>query len=154
MTTHTNDLGVLEGMPSSDELSLALEQAAEELAEGSSGTLLDRDRILLAVAGGTMTAGLALIALGWYGASRAVLVQEQVAYMISGGLGGLALAVIGSVTYFAYWQLVAIRESRAHNQALLSALAAHIDVSPEVNSATDARRTRRERPLRSTSGGH
>ena len=39
--------------------------------------------------------GLALIVLGWYGAAHTPYLFEQVPYLISGGLLGLGLAVVG-----------------------------------------------------------
>lgn len=41
-------------------------------------------------------AGFVGIALGWDGASRQVHVEAQIPYVISGGLGGLALVIVGT----------------------------------------------------------
>ena len=57
--------------------------------------------------------GLLLVFLGWLGASRTPLLQEQVPYLISGGLFGLALVVLGGFCYFAHWQSALLRELRA-----------------------------------------
>ncbi|MGH3341520.1 MAG: hypothetical protein ACRDPK_01310 [Carbonactinosporaceae bacterium] len=46
--------------------------------------------LLFSVAGGT------LIALGWHGSAREACVDCQVPYLISGGLGGLALVLLGT----------------------------------------------------------
>src|SRR3546814_13281621 len=60
-----------------------------------------------------MTSGLCAIVLGWFGASHSTLVEEQVPYLISGGLLGVAMATVGAVTLFAHWLTVMIREARA-----------------------------------------
>jgi hypothetical protein len=75
------------------------------------------DRFLLGVASALMTLGVAAIVVGWLGASDSVYVEEQIPYLISGGQLGLALAVIGSQCFFAYWLTVSIRENRAHEAA-------------------------------------
>jgi hypothetical protein len=47
--------------------------------------------------------GLVLIFLAWLGASDTVFVDEQISYLISGGLLGLALVITGSCLYVRYW---------------------------------------------------
>lgn len=47
--------------------------------------------------------GLLTILLGWYGASHTPYLFEQVPYLISGGLIGLAFVVAGGLAYFASW---------------------------------------------------
>lgn len=42
-------------------------------------------------------AGALLITLGWFGVSRTVLPAKQLPYLLSGGLGGLAVVVVGAV---------------------------------------------------------
>jgi hypothetical protein len=80
------------------------------------------DRWLLVVGGVLMPLGVVLILLGWAGAARTPLPFEQTDYLISGGILGLALVTAGGFTYFAYWQTVRIRESRAQAADLTSAL--------------------------------
>jgi hypothetical protein len=87
-----------------------------------SGSLTSSDRWMLVVGGTLVPLGLVLVLLGWVGASRTVLVFEQVPYLISGGLLGLALVVAGGFTYFAYWLTVMVRENRETRQALVSVL--------------------------------
>jgi len=43
-----------------------------------------------------------LILLGWYGAAHTTYLEEQVPYLISGGVLGLALAAIGGFFYFGF----------------------------------------------------
>jgi hypothetical protein len=68
--------------------------------------------------------GLVLIGLGWLGASRTPLVQEQLTYLISGGLFGLALVVLGGFLYFAHWQTEVLREVRNQTAEITAALRA------------------------------
>ena len=49
----------------------------------------------LVVAGAFIAAGFGSFALAWRGAARTILVQEQVAFLVSGGLGGLAVIAVG-----------------------------------------------------------
>ena len=66
--------------------------------------------------------GLLLVFLGWLGASRTPLVQEQLPYLISGGLLGLALVNLGGFFYFAHWQSEVLREVRTQTAELTAAL--------------------------------
>jgi hypothetical protein len=81
------------------------------------------DRWLLVAGGVLMPLGLVFILLGWGGASRTPLPFEQTDYLISGGILGLGLVIAGGFTYFAYWQTVRIRESRAQATDLTNAIA-------------------------------
>src|SRR2546423_2878873 len=80
------------------------------------------DRWLLIVGGVLLPLGVLLILMGWLGASRTVLVFEQIPYMVSGGLLGLALVFIGGFVYFAYWQTQLVRGTRAERRELVDAL--------------------------------
>lgn len=66
--------------------------------------------------------GLVLIGLGWMGAARTPVLQEEIAYGLSGGLIGLGLVVIGSFLYFSHWQTQQIRETRAQGVQLAGEL--------------------------------
>jgi len=55
----------------------------------------DRERLLLATGFVLAVAGLIAIVLGWYGASGTRDVTNQIPYLISGGLIGLALVTGG-----------------------------------------------------------
>ena len=61
--------------------------------------------------------GIVFIILGWSGASRTPYVFEQVPYLISGGLLGLALAVLGGLGYFAYWMTKNVQATQAQADA-------------------------------------
>lgn len=44
-----------------------------------------------------IAAGAAALVVGWLGVSREVLVARQLPYVLSGGLGGVALVIVGAV---------------------------------------------------------
>jgi len=47
--------------------------------------------------------GIAVIILGWAGAAHGRVDQQQIPYLISGGILGLALVIIGCFFYWAHW---------------------------------------------------
>src|SRR4051812_37352232 len=80
------------------------------------------DRWLLIIGGIMLPLGFMLIVLGWLGASQTVLVFEQIPYMVSGGLLGLAFVFAGGFVYFAYWQTLLVRDTRAERRELTESL--------------------------------
>lgn len=80
------------------------------------------DRWMLVLGGVLLPLGLLLILLGWLGASRTILPFEQIPYVVSGGLLGIALVIIGGFVYFAYWQTLLVRDTRAERRELVDAL--------------------------------
>lgn len=76
-----------------------------------SGTA-DPGRRLLLVGGVLLPLGVLLVLVGWLGVARTPLVFEQVPYVVSGGMLGLALVVIGGFLYFSYWQTLVVRALR------------------------------------------
>jgi hypothetical protein len=80
------------------------------------------DRWLLVVGGVLLPLGVLLICLGWLGASRTILPFEQIPYLVSGGLLGIAFVIIGGFVYFAYWQTLLVRDTRAERRELVDAL--------------------------------
>jgi hypothetical protein len=103
--------------------------ARQERLAGRVGRLRTRggdgnlDRWLLLLGGVLMPLGFLLVVLGWIGASGTGLLFEQIPYMISGGLLGLALVVAGGFVYFAYWQTLLVREGRTAREDLQASLA-------------------------------
>ena len=58
----------------------------------------------LAIAGGVlMPLGVILVLIGWYGASHTTRLFEEIPYLISGGMLGMLLAILGAAFYFGYW---------------------------------------------------
>jgi hypothetical protein len=80
------------------------------------------DRWMLYIGGTLLPLGLVLVVLGWQGASHTVLTFEQIPYMISGGLLGLALVFSGGFVYFAYWMTLMVRENRLMRADLVAVL--------------------------------
>lgn len=70
------------------------------------------DRWMLVVGGTFVALGVLLVVLGWVGASDTIVVAEQIPYVISGGLLGLALVFAGAFVYFAYWLTLVVRDTR------------------------------------------
>jgi hypothetical protein len=151
----TYDNPVLITGASIDDREQRLAEGADELA-GRRTAVLGGPNVLLIAAGALVTAGLTAILLAWVGASRSTIIEEQVPYLISGGLFGLALAVVGAMTYFAHWLTVAVKEAREHESArardheeLMEALRGLRDAAPlrEEENGT-AGSGRRKRPVR------
>ena len=67
------------------------------------GELVVTERWLVVAGGIMMPLGAILVLLGWYGAAHTSRLFEQVPYLISGGVLGLALVVLGAACYFGYW---------------------------------------------------
>lgn len=108
-----------------EERAAKLETRQRRLAERARGlrgrTSIGRwDRLLLILGGALITVGLVAVILGWLGASDTHVVFEQIPFLISGGLLGLALVFVGTFTYFAYWLTVIVRENRALRAQLLA----------------------------------
>jgi hypothetical protein len=82
------------------------------------------ERILMVVGGVIAPLGLLVILVGWYGAARTGLLFEQVPYLISGGLFGLALVFLGAFFYFAHWLTELVKEHRGQSAAVVDAIRA------------------------------
>jgi hypothetical protein len=92
-----------------------------ELKVGRASTLLN-ERLLLLLGGIIAPLGLAVVVLGWWGASKTSYPFEQTPYLISGGLLGLGLVFLGSFFYFAHWLTQLVKEHREQSAALLAAI--------------------------------
>jgi hypothetical protein len=77
-----------------------------------SASTVDRERLLFTLGAILVPLGLLLIGVAWKGTANTGAVFEQVPFLVSGGLGGLALVVLGGFLYFAWWQTRALREAR------------------------------------------
>jgi hypothetical protein len=77
-----------------------------------------------------MPLGLVLVLVGWYGASGTTELNEQVPYLISGGVLGLGLTIAGAAMfvryslarYLRYWLLRMIYEERTSTDRIVEAL--------------------------------
>jgi hypothetical protein len=99
-----------------------LRDNVQKLRTRGGGSARPIERWLMIAGGAMVVIGLPLILLGWLGAARTPYVFEQVPYLISGGLLGLALAVVGGLFYFAYWITRQIHETRRQTEETRSAL--------------------------------
>ncbi|HMC40676.1 MAG TPA: hypothetical protein VKI19_13500 [Acidimicrobiales bacterium] len=63
--------------------------------------------------------GIALIIIGWHGAAYANVDQKQLPYLISGGILGLAIVVIGCFFYWSHWLYRIYDQADVHHQELL-----------------------------------
>jgi hypothetical protein len=63
--------------------------------------------------------GFALILLGWYGAAHSPYLYEEVPYLISGGLLGVAMVIGGGVLVRSAWTLRQIEEDRRNALAIV-----------------------------------
>jgi Zn-dependent protease with chaperone function len=104
------------------------ESVAGLATRSRSGDLL---RMLVLPAAGLVTGGFAVMLLGWWGAAHTHRQIEQIPYLISGGLIGLGLVLLGGLLLAtAVWmatlrrmQEQADERGRAHLAELVAALA-------------------------------
>ena len=147
VTEPTSTTNAPEGL-SPEEREARLADGADELATGRR-SLQAHPQLLLGVSAALMTTGLSIIVLGWFGAARSTLVEEQIPYLISGGLLGVALATIGALTLFAHWLTVLVREGRRQEtirkqehielMEALALLTATLDTKEESNGQAPGR---------------
>jgi hypothetical protein len=123
------------GLPPEEREARLAEGADEHLRDEARRSILGHPRFLMSVAAALMAAGLLVIVLGWVGAANSVLIEEQVPYLISGGLLGLALAIIGALTLFTHWLTVSIRDARANEAARRRD---HVELVDAIRSLNDA----------------
>ncbi|HEX9683460.1 MAG TPA: hypothetical protein VGA13_10285 [Acidimicrobiales bacterium] len=80
------------------------------------------ERTLMVIAAALAPTGLLLILVGWAGAAGTPNLYEQVPYLISGGIFGLGLAVLGGFFYFAHWIAELVKEQRRQTETLVAAI--------------------------------
>jgi hypothetical protein len=127
------------GLPPDEREARLADGADEHLREEGRRSVLGHPRFLMSVAAALMAAGIIVIVLGWVGAANSVLIEEQVPYLISGGILGLALAVIGALTLFTHWLTVSIRDARAHEAARRRDHLELMDAIRSLNAQEDTR---------------
>lgn len=133
---------------------IAVPAPARSLRRRISG--LDLRNTWQAIAGAILLPlGIAAIVLGWNGAAHGRVDQQQIPYLISGGLLGLAGVMIGCFFYWAHWlyriydqadlhHQAAMQEQREMMRALIEALAQNrpgAEAVPGAPSANGAGRT-------------
>jgi hypothetical protein len=70
-----------------------------------------------------MPLGLIAIGLGWFGAAHTPYTFEQVAYLVSGGIGGLALTTLGGFLFFGSWLARIAHQQRQQTEVLAGEIA-------------------------------
>jgi hypothetical protein len=78
----------------------------------------EADRWLMVGGAVLLVLGLGVIGLAWFGASHTPFVFEQIPYLISGGVLGLALVFAGGFLYFAYWLTRMVRDVRGQSREM------------------------------------
>ena len=115
MTDETGD--PLADGPPIEEREARLSSGASALVGGRRGPLA-HPQVLLAVSGTLMTVGIVAIVLAWWGVARSTMVEQQLAYVVSGGILGLALSTIGALTFFSHWLTTIIHTNREQTDLL------------------------------------
>jgi hypothetical protein len=141
------------------EMSAAAEGGRVRRLENAVGRLkgrggrLDPERSQL-IAGGVLAGlGLLVVLLGWYGAANTPYVFEQIPYMISGGMLGLALVFLGGFVYFAYWVGRLVRESRQRSDEQERALRRIEELLWADLATGNGRASQRSKPRKATTNG-
>jgi hypothetical protein len=108
----------------------------------SSGRQLTVEQVLAIVSAVLLPLGLAVIVLGWYGAAHTPYLFEQLPYLISGGLLGLGLALVGGLVYFGSWVARGAAQQQKQHEEVATLLR---DIRDEMRTGgpTPARATRR-----------
>lgn len=102
--------------PNGEEPRTPLEARLAELVRSRGPEPLQRGMLLVGAI--LIPLGLISIMLGWLGAANSPRLVEQVPYLISGGLLGLALVISGGFFYFGYWITRVAQENQQHAHRL------------------------------------
>lgn len=114
------------------------------------GQAVDLLKVVLIPAAVLIVAGVALMIFGWYGSAHTFRQIEQIPYLVSGGLIGLALVFLGGLLLAsAFWMTVLRRfteESEERSREQLRALESRLDaLVAERATATNGAATRSTR---------
>jgi hypothetical protein len=94
---------------------------------GSAVSPEERLPVFLLIGGAAcMVLGLIAVMLGWYGAAHTPFGFEQTPYLISGGLFGIALVLVGGFLFFGSW-LARVAVTSQQTATEMAALSARID---------------------------
>jgi hypothetical protein len=93
---------------------------------------------LMVIGAALLPLGVIVIGLGWYGVSHSSFVFEQNSYLISGGLFGLGLVLVGGFLYFGGWIARLSESTKAENDRLIAAIEALVASPGGVSAAAGA----------------
>ncbi len=96
-------------------------EGIRNLRAGAAAFRVD-ERILMVLGGVLIPLGILVILLGWWGAARSPYVFDQIPYVISGGLLGVGMVVLGGFLYFTHWLTELVKDNRRQSAAVLAAL--------------------------------
>jgi hypothetical protein len=94
--------------------------AATARLRGRSGPVAER--WLFAAGAVLVPLGAVVVLLGWYGTAHTTRLWQQMPYVVSGGLLGLGLMVVGGLGYFAAWLTRLVEDNRRQARELTAAL--------------------------------
>ena len=97
----------------------------------------DNLQVILFTAGALlMPGGIFAIFLGWYGVAHTKYQYDQLPYVVSGGLLGLALVFIGGFLYFGAWLFRIANEQRDSTRRLADSMLALAEIVARQSAAT------------------
>ena len=102
---------------------------------GNSAQLL---QMVLFVAGAVLLpGGLVVIGLGWYGTAHTPYEYDQNAYLISGGILGLGITLVGGFLYFGSWLARLAVDQKASSLQVAESLSKLADAVLASNAALE-----------------
>ena len=141
------DRAVVQTSASAQRSARLLDGAAR--ARATAAALIDGERLLFLLGAFSVSMGFLLIMIGWFGAGDTGLVFEQVPYVISGGMGGLGLMIVGSALYVSWWMTRLYRQKQAHHdvqserhEQLMASQQAILDELRDLRRSSPSRRRR------------
>ena len=93
--------------------------------------------ILFAMGAVLMPFGILAIALGWYGTAHSHYDYDQRTYLISGGILGLGLTILGGFLYFGAWLAKVAADQRDSAKELSAALTVFAQAFAGQNGASN-----------------
>ncbi|HEY3843372.1 MAG TPA: hypothetical protein VGL48_08990 [Acidimicrobiales bacterium] len=147
------ELGGAEGTEAQDNGSAPASGRLQRLAQAvdrSRRNRSDRDiRKIMQVLGMLAVGfGFVCIILGWYGASHSPYLYQEIPYLISGGLLGVALVIGGGVLVRCAWSLRQVEEARRNAVAIVRSVDRLEKVLRSLGDGTLTNGTQRDDDLR------
>jgi hypothetical protein len=97
-----------------------LRAAVDRAGRGNSGRNVRK--ILQVIGMVAVIFGFVCILLGWYGASHSPYLYQEIPYLISGGMLGLALVFGGGILIYGAWSLRQVEEERRNALAIVRSI--------------------------------